>query len=305
MISTTASAISGASPSVAHEIRTSARTPAFSRGAPGQFRIFRRDPRSLREIRHALHLRALCHAEHYTNRRARVLGICELANGHDIRTCLFDPVPSRDPRDRTSHTTHVLRDLLRPQYPNLVDSRVVDARPVVDIRAPLHRQIGIREEAPRLSAFKEPFGRTSLSTGAPMTGCSAHSTRPHTPWASAPRTSASGRSGVCGRRELRQDVEHLEGGYGGLVLPDWTDREPSPTSACSTVSVVSTPNTTGTPVSRFTRCSPRRTFTGDEVEMRSFTADHGSKTYDSLSFPLGDRSLCCEWKLECQGPRRR
>ena len=48
-------------------------------------------------------------------------------------------------------------------------------------------------------------------------------------------------------------------------------------SACSRVSVVSTPNATGTPVSIAGELNAARCLTGDEVEVRGLTADHAAE----------------------------
>jgi hypothetical protein len=83
-------------------------------------------------------------ATHRTTRTG-ALRVGELTDGYDVCTRLFDPIPAGDAEVEHS-VGHVERDLLRTKYPHLVDPGIVDARPVVDIRTSLDREVGVTEE---------------------------------------------------------------------------------------------------------------------------------------------------------------
>ena len=76
------------------------------------------------------------------------------------------------------------------------------------------------------------------------------------------------------------------------------------TRAWSTFSVVSTPKTTGTPVSRPGPLDARRALAGDEVEVRGVAADHAPRQITASIVPVTRDRLGRDRQLErTRGPR--
>ena len=78
------------------------------------------------------------------------LGVVQLGEGHDFGVGLLDPVPSGDAQVERARRD-VPRDLLRSEDPHAVDARVVNVGAVVDVGAPLDREIGVFEQLERRS----------------------------------------------------------------------------------------------------------------------------------------------------------
>ena len=69
----------------------------------------------------------------------------EFSEGHHIAARLLDPVPPSDPEVEQA-VGHVGRNLLGPQDANVVDTRIVNGRPVVDRGTPANPEIGSLEQ---------------------------------------------------------------------------------------------------------------------------------------------------------------
>ena len=70
--------------------------------------------------------------------------------------------------------------------------------------------------------------------------------------------------------------------------PLWPSAPPARSIACSRLSVVSTPNTTGTPVSSATACDARRALPRHVVEVRRVAPDHRAEADDGVDCRCGE-----------------
>ena len=181
---------------------------------------------------------------HRTGGRLRVV---QLAERHDVAAGLLDPVAPGD-AEVEQPVGDVPRDLLGPQDAHLVDPGIVDRRPVVDRRRAADREVGrleqleggLLERALRQHDLQHP---TQSPTTHPVSAFIAHrcggSRTQFRRWTGRARRAIS--TAVCAASSPT------------LWPPASSERH----SAWSRFSVVSTPKTTGTPVSSPTCWMPR------------------------------------------------
>ena len=154
----------------------------------------------------------------------------------DLAPPLLDPVPPGDAEVEEA-VGHVDRDLLGPQDPHVVDPGVVDAWP--GSRRPrraLHGQVGVREQVEG-GLLERALGQDEAE---------------HRRQIFADRAGESGRLRPEPVRSRRAISIAVSAASRPLLVSSGSDRS----RAWSTVSVVSTPKTTGTPVSSWTRWMP-------------------------------------------------
>ena len=207
------------------------------------------------------HRRILGDGQHHPDGVGGGLGVGELAQRHHLGTGLLDPVAAGDPQVEVA-LGHVPGDLLGPQDADLVDAWIVDGGPVVDVRSPHHGEVGRGEEIQR-RLFERALGQDQSQHGRPRRSVQRAG-------------SAAGPGSLRSRSAISSAVTAAS--YPLLASP-----AAQRARACSTVSVVSTPKTTGTPVSRAARCSPDGALAGHEVEVRGLAPDDRTEGHDGVA----------------------
>ena len=125
--------------------------------------VLRGDAQTAREVRHRLSRRRRLDREHDADRTRGGLRVVELGEADDLGFGLLDPVAPGDPEVEAA-LGHVARDLLRTQDADVVDTRVVDGGPVVDVGAAGDTEVGVVEELQR-GPLERALGQNDVEHG--------------------------------------------------------------------------------------------------------------------------------------------
>ena len=174
----------------------------------------------------------------------RRLRIVQLAEADDLGARFLDPVTAGDAEVEQA-LGDVGRDLLRSEDVNLLDTRVVDRRPVVDLRSPADRKIG-RGEQLEGCLLERPLGKNEAK----------HRLAPRRRQRSLLRGPARRRTPSLPEHPSRRSTFAISTAVAAASLPLFPRAPPARARACSRFSVVRTPNTTGRDISSWTRWRP-------------------------------------------------
>src|SRR4051812_36251376 len=191
---------------------------------PRELGVLRGHPHALREVFHPFGGIVARDRHHDAERLRGGLRVLQLTERDDLAGGLLDPVASGD-SEIEEPLGDVRRDLLGSQDPHLVDPRIVDRGLVVDIGRAADGEVGGVEQFER-RFLERPLREDQLQHGRQSPAIAATNLAISTA-VRAPSSPAFSPPGVSERA-----------------------------SAWSRFSVVSTPKTTGTPVSRATRRIP-------------------------------------------------